>query len=118
MFSLNPVEHDRILAAVSHLPHVVSASLVQAVFQLLSREEVRSTGAGSFRDLSRVTGSPPELWRDILSMNRVEVLQAVEVFRNALGELEQFLRGEDLEKVLRFFQEAKRERETLDKPIR
>lgn len=118
VFSLNPVEHDRILAAVSHLPHVVSASLVQAVFQLLSREEVRSTGAGSFRDLSRVTGSPPELWRDILSMNRVEVLQAVEVFRNALGELEQFLRGEDLEKVLRFFQEAKRERETLDKPIR
>jgi len=118
VFSLKPAEHDRILAAVSHLPHVVSAAVVQAVFRLLSREEVRSTGAGSFRDLSRVSSSPPELWRDILTLNRDQVLEAVKAFRAALKELEQYLREGERERMLEFFQTAKEERDALVKSTR
>jgi prephenate dehydrogenase len=116
VFSLDPEEHDRILAAVSHLPHVISASLVKAVFRLLPKEEVSLAGAGSFRDLSRVTGSPPELWHDILTLNREPVLKALAAFRAALDELECCLREGRKENILDFFQKAKDDRDALEKP--
>ncbi|MCX5867365.1 MAG: prephenate dehydrogenase/arogenate dehydrogenase family protein [Proteobacteria bacterium] len=113
VFELDPGAHDLILAAVSHLPHAVSASLVQAVCRRFSGEEVKRTGAGSFRDLSRVSASPPELWRDILSLNREPMLEILADFRKRLAELETYIREGQSEKIFEFFSEAKKHRDAL-----
>jgi len=113
VFELDPEAHDLILAAVSHLPHAVSASLVQAVFRRFSGEEIKRTGAGSFRDLSRVAASPPELWRDILSLNREPMLEILADFRKRLVELETYIKEGRSEKILEFFSEAKKYRDAI-----
>ena len=113
VFNLDPKEHDLILAAVSHLPHAVSASLVQAVCRRFSGEEIKRTGAGSFRDLSRVSASPPELWRDILSLNREPMLKILAEFRECLTDLEGYIKEGDPEKIFEFFSDAKKYRDAL-----
>ncbi|MCX5860251.1 MAG: prephenate dehydrogenase [Proteobacteria bacterium] len=113
VFNLDPKEHDQILAAVSHLPHAVSASLVQAVFRLFPGEEIRRTGAGSLRDLSRVSASPPELWRDILSLNREPMLAILAEFRECFTELETYIKEDKPEEIFEFFSQAKRYRDAL-----
>ena len=82
-------EHDRIYAAVSHLPHVISYALVNYIAgRADGRRLFRHTGGG-FRDASRLGGSSPEMWRDICCANRDALLPALDGY---LAELE-FLRG-------------------------
>ncbi|MGI9045587.1 MAG: prephenate dehydrogenase [Burkholderiales bacterium] len=63
-------EHDRIFAAVSHLPHVLAYALVNMLAQRWNADQLFDFAAGGFRDFTRIAGSSPEMWRDICVANR------------------------------------------------
>jgi prephenate dehydrogenase len=86
---LEPKEHDAVLAAVSHLPHVLAYALVDQVARHKNAKQLFSFAAGGFRDFTRIAGSHPEMWRDICLANRKALL--VELRRYG-GELERVKR--------------------------
>jgi len=89
---LSPEEHDRKVAAVSHLPHVVASALVNAVGSLEAREGgYFSLAAGGFRDTTRIAASNSEMWSDILCQNSQALLPLIRGYRQCLQEFERAL---------------------------
>jgi prephenate dehydrogenase len=68
---LAAADHDRIFAAVSHLPHLLSFALVSEIAERANAAELFGFAAGGFRDFTRIAASSPEMWRDIALQNRV-----------------------------------------------
>jgi prephenate dehydrogenase len=94
--SMSPLVHDRLLALVSHLPHVVAYSLAAAVEgeRIEGRDPFEYSG-GALRDTTRVASSPPEMWRDIFVENRAEVLRALAGFESAVERLKRWIDAGD-----------------------
>ncbi len=112
---MDPFYHDRVFAAVSHLPHVVAYSIVAAIDQL--SEEVKTnlfnyTGGG-FKDFTRIAMSDPIMWRDICIANRENLLKSLKTFKSALEEVERLIEKEDREGLKEFFQRAKEKRSVV-----
>lgn len=72
--------HDEILALTSHLPHVIAYQLIGTLADAGNEREVFAYAAGGLRDLTRVASSDPDMWRDIVSANRVAVLGALDQY--------------------------------------
>ena len=81
--------HDRGVAAISHLPHVVAWALVDAVDR--SEPAALDIVAGGFRDTTRIAAADPMVWREILLANRDEVAVSLGAFREALADLERLI---------------------------
>ncbi len=94
---LNPLEHDISAAWISHLPHVLSYLLFEAVEkQSQRRTDFYAMAAGSFRDMTRVAGSSAALWADIFLHNKKELLRAVRLFSKGLASFQtQLEKGEE-----------------------
>ena len=67
-------DHDRIFAAVSHLPHLLSFALVSEIAERAEAAELFGFAAGGFRDFTRIAASSPEMWRDVMLQNRDALL--------------------------------------------
>ncbi|SDR83496.1 prephenate dehydrogenase [Paenibacillaceae bacterium GAS479] len=111
---MNPKEHDEIVGAISHLPHLIAAALVNQV----SRYNEGNGGyamlaAGGFRDITRIASSDPIVWRDILLENRVIVLRLLEEWGGELNRLADILRSEDGEAISEAFRSAGEFRSSL-----
>jgi prephenate dehydrogenase len=91
--TMDPATHDRAVAAVSHLPHLVADALVDAVFRM--DPQFFEVAARGFKDTTRIAASSPEVWREIFEENREALAEAVASFRAALGDLESVLRSGD-----------------------
>ena len=73
--------HDKIIAAISHLPHMVAFSLVNALVEMKDFEQnILQYSAGGFRDFTRIAASDPVMWRDIALMNRDNLLTTIDFF--------------------------------------
>ena len=83
--ALEPSDHDRLLARLSHLPQIAASALVTATVASEDKESLLGLAAGGFRDVTRIAASRPELWVTILRANREAVLEALEEYRGALG---------------------------------
>jgi len=107
-------KHDRIVAAISHLPHMVAYSLVNAVdgYERLD-ESILSYSAGGFRDFTRIASSDPAMWRDIALMNRSALLEMMDFFTGYFGRLRSLVESCDAEGLERFFAESKRSRDSI-----
>ena len=81
--------HDRAVAAISHLPHVVAWALMDAVHRY--EPAALDIVAGGFRDTTRIAASDPAVWREILLANRDEVAVSLGAYREALAELERLI---------------------------
>lgn len=77
---LTPASHDRIFAAVSHLPHLLAYALVNEFSQRENTEQLFGFAAGGFRDFTRIAGSHPEMWRDICLANRSALIAEVDAY--------------------------------------
>jgi prephenate dehydrogenase len=108
---VNPDEHDRIYAMVSHLPHLVAYAIVNAVSDV-DGSYLKFSGQG-FLDTTRIASSSPELWRDICILNKDNLLRSVEIFKNNLERLSQYLRVSDFESLEREFEKARTLREGI-----
>jgi prephenate dehydrogenase len=91
--TMDSATHDRAVAAVSHLPHLVADALVDAVFRM--DPQFFEVAARGFKDTTRIAASSPEVWREIFEENREALAEAVASFRAALGDLESVLRSGD-----------------------
>ena len=95
--AIGPSDHDRLMAAVSHLPHVVANLLVAQAADALGGETPPATGP-SFRDATRVAGANPALWEQIYRANRVALGRSIDDLVARLGEVRALLDGDgDLE---------------------
>ena len=102
-------EHDSVLAAVSHLPHLLAFALVHEVAQRGNSAELFSFAAGGFRDFTRIASSHPEMWRDICVANRDRLLDEVSRFSKKLERVQALLDSPaELEKL---FAEARAARD-------
>jgi len=84
---LDPARHDRIMAAVSHLPHLLAFTLVAELASRQDSAEYMSNAGSGFRDFTRIAGSSPEMWRDIALANRDALLTELGAYRDALDAL-------------------------------
>jgi len=84
---LDPARHDRVLAAVSHLPHLLAFALVDELASRKDSAEYFSNAGSGFRDFTRIAGSSPEMWRDVALANRDALLTELTAYRSALDKL-------------------------------
>jgi prephenate dehydrogenase len=111
---MDVVKHDRVVAAISHLPHMVAYSLVNAVGEYdRCDENILKYSAGGFRDFTRIASSDPAMWRDIALMNRAGILEMMDVFSGYLGELRQLVDREDGDGLAEFFTRSRAFRESI-----
>jgi prephenate dehydrogenase len=104
-------EHDRVLAAVSHLPHVLAFALVHEVARRPNAEQLFSYAAGGFRDFTRIASSHPEMWRDICVANRDRLLDELKKYQAKLAEVEKLLQAADGAGLERLFAAAREARD-------
>ncbi len=112
--TLDPVEHDRYLAVVSHLPHLVAYALVNCAMET-AREHPGLLGfsSGGFRDFTRIAASSPEMWRDICLENRAAILEALTHYQTALDRLRGMIESGDGASLEGEFGRARRVKEHL-----
>ena len=94
-----PQEHDRVFAAVSHLPHLLAFGLVHDLAQRANAEQLFDYAASGFRDFTRIAGSHPEMWRDICLANRTALLDELDRYRAQLDEMRAALQSGDGERL-------------------
>ena len=110
---MNVQHHDEVLAATSHLPHMLAFALVESLARMSEKREIFEYAAGGFRDFTRIASSDPVMWRDICLANRDALLNMVENFRGDLDDLTSAIRDQDAGRVLRIFQDAKAARDAF-----
>jgi len=104
---LDPDEHDAVLAAVSHLPHLLAYALVHDIAGRGNAEQLFSYAAGGFRDFTRIASSHPEMWRDICIANRDALLAELARYSAQLGLVEKLLQAADAGALEKLFSEAR-----------
>lgn len=105
-------DHDRVFAAVSHLPHLLAFGLVHDLAGRANAEQLFGFAAGGFRDFTRIAGSHPEMWRDICIANRQALLAELDEYLAELAYLRALLLSGDSERLEQHFSEARAARNT------
>ena len=108
---MDPVHHDAVLAATSHLPHVLAYTLVESLTRLGDNGEVFDYAAGGFRDFTRIASSDPVMWRDICLANGDAIQLMIEHFVTDLQELTTAIQNRDGQQLLELFASAKAARD-------
>jgi len=108
---LPPKEHDQMLAAVSHLPHVLAYALVDQVARHKNAKRLFSFAAGGFRDFTRIASSHPEMWRDICLANRKALLAELKRYGGELEHVKRMLERGDANALEALFSRARGARE-------
>lgn len=89
---VDPTTHDLVVAAISHLPHLVAAALVQTVAQVDAENPITlALAAGGFKDTTRIASGNPGLWKDICFSNKQQIIDMIAIFQANLTELQQAL---------------------------
>ncbi|MBX3683664.1 MAG: prephenate dehydrogenase/arogenate dehydrogenase family protein, partial [Thauera sp.] len=107
---MTPQEHDRVFAAVSHLPHLLAFGLVDDLAGRSNAPLLFSHAASGFRDFTRIAGSHPEMWRDICVANRVALLEELDAYLGELARLRMMLVEGDGDGLEAVFERARRAR--------
>jgi prephenate dehydrogenase len=111
---MDVVKHDRVLAAISHLPHMVAYALVNAVGDYDRFDEsILKYSAGGFKDFTRIASSDPAMWRDIALMNRESLLELMDFFAGYLAELRRLVENRDARGMEEFFAGSKEKRDAI-----
>lgn len=108
---LNAQQHDRILAATSHLPHILAFALVDTLATQQEAEEIFRYAAGGFRDFSRIASSDAVMWRDVCLTNREAILDSMDRLDSHLKKLRDAIERQDGEAIETTFVRAKAARD-------
>ena len=104
--------HDVVLAATSHLPHVLAFNLVGMLAERDDCDEVLRYAAGGFRDFSRIASSDAVMWRDICLTNKDAILGLLHQYRQDLNKIEAAIENQDGDYLIDVFTRAKQARDT------
>ena len=105
--------HDLVLAATSHLPHLLAFSLVNTLTTLDEKQEIFANAAGGFKDFTRIASSDPAMWQDICLANKDALLQHLDHFSADLQQLRTALQDSDANYLHTVFERAKHSRDDL-----
>lgn len=111
VLSMSVLEHDEVLGATSHLPHVIAYSLVDTLAQDIKNPNIFRYAAGGFRDFTRIASSDPVMWHDIMRANKTAILQSMDLFIDNLSRLRSGIEHEDSDYLLKVFSRAKEARD-------
>lgn len=111
--SLTPEHHDRVLAATSHLPHILAYALVDTLATQQEAEEIFRYAAGGFRDFSRIASSDPVMWRDVCLCNRDAILQSMDRLDEHMKLLRRAIATSDAEAIENILTRAKASRDAF-----
>lgn len=111
VLSMSVAEHDEVLGATSHLPHVIAYSLVDTLAQDIKNPNIFRYAAGGFRDFTRIASSDPVMWHDIMRANKAAILQSMDLFIDNLSRLRSGIEHEDSDYLLNVFSRAKEARD-------
>jgi prephenate dehydrogenase len=103
--------HDAVLAATSHLPHVLAYTLVDALAHSAASDDIFRFAAGGFRDFTRIASSDPVMWRDIAIANKGPLLAAIDTFSEHLGRLRSAVAADNADQLFDTFSRAKQARD-------
>ena len=103
--------HDHVLAATSHLPHMLAFALVDALATLDDKAEIFRFAAGGFRDFTRIASSDPQMWHDICVTNDKAIVAMLDVFMADLERLRNAINSGDSDYLLQVFTRAKKARD-------
>lgn len=107
-------QHDFVTAAVSHLPHVVAASLVNLIRQTDSEEGImKLIAAGGFKDITRIASSSPVMWQQICLTNRENISELLNHYINSLKQIKAEIDESSADQLYQFFDEARRYRDSF-----
>ena len=109
--TMTPENHDKVYAAVSHLPHLIAYNLMNTVAGI-DISSLKFCGQG-FKDATRIASSSPEIWRDICTMNKENLIEMIAVFQKNLDTLGQYLRASDPDSIEKEFRKARTLRESI-----
>jgi prephenate dehydrogenase len=109
--NLEVEEHDSVLAATSHLPHILAFTFVNSLAESEHSEKIFHYVAGGFKDFSRIASSDPVMWRDICLENKEALLSALNCYQQNLSDLAELIKNEDSDTLLDKFARAKSERD-------
>ncbi len=115
VLEMDPTHHDEVLAATSHLPHMLAYTLVDMLGRMEERVEMFRYAAGGFRDFTRIASSDPQMWHDICIANRDALIAALDHFQADLGAAVEAIRDGDGETIKELFVRAKRLRDRYAK---
>ena len=108
---------DRVLGAVSHLPHIVAYALVNAIASIQESQmpdvDLQAFSGGVYRDTTRIAASSAEMWRDICLWNRDNLVAQLDQYMSCLEALKALVKSGDGEGLLREMERSKRVRERL-----
>lgn len=103
--------HDQVLAATSHLPHMLAYALVDTLARMDDSQEIFEFAAGGFRDFTRIASSDPAMWHDIFMANRKEIVKVLRAFNDDLHRLTKAVENGDSEFLKDTFTRAKKARD-------
>lgn len=108
---MSVTHHDEVLAATSHLPHIIAYSLVDTLAKMAEKTEIFRFAAGGFRDFTRIASSDPQMWHDICLANRQAILQILAAFKDDLTQLATAIHQNDSQYITTVFSRAKSARD-------
>ena len=111
VIQLDVEQHDEILAATSHLPHLLAYALVDCLAGMRERDEIFRFAAGGFADFTRIASSHPQMWHDICFANRNQLLRVLDIFGGHLGNIRTAIENNDSNELLQIFTRAKETRD-------
>ncbi|MDH3388199.1 MAG: prephenate dehydrogenase/arogenate dehydrogenase family protein [Gammaproteobacteria bacterium] len=110
---LSVEHHDKVLAATSHLPHMLAYALVHHLSNLNEHDEIFRYAAGGFRDFTRIASSDPVMWRDVCLSNGEALVELIEQYQHELERISAAISAGDADELLKLFGRAKTERDSL-----
>lgn len=112
VFDMTVEHHDDVLAATSHLPHILAFNLVAMLAERDDGDEVLRYAAGGFKDFSRIASSDAVMWRDICLTNQDAILGLLGQYQTGLKALEEAIKNQDGDTLMTVFERAKKARNT------
>ena len=112
---MDPAHHDKVLAIVSHLPHLIAYTIVGTATDLEGtlQQEVIKFSASGFRDFTRIAASDPTMWRDVFLNNREAVLEVLQRFTEDLTALQRAIRWGEGDKLFELFSRTRAIRRSI-----
>ncbi len=110
---LDVEHHDKVLAATSHLPHMLAFALVHYLSNLNEQDEIFRYAAGGFQDFTRIASGDPVMWRDVCISNSEALVDLIQQYQEELERVSSAIGSGNAKELLKLFSRAKSERDSL-----
>jgi len=115
VIDLDVKHHDEVLAATSHLPHMLAYALVDCLASMQERDEIFEYAAGGFADFTRIASSSPDMWHDICFSNREALIRTLEIFSSHINNIKSAIEESESDELLKTFKRAKEARDKFNR---